>query len=154
MTAIRGEARAEGLRVAIVVSRCHETVTRRLLDGALAGVREKGGDSGSVTVVEVPGAFEIPAAARALARAKRHDAIVCLGAVVRGETPHFDYVCAETSRGIAEIALEGEVGVGFGLLTTETLDQAAERAGGRVGNKGWEAAVAAFEMASLLRKLR
>ena len=88
------------------------------------------------------------------ARTKRHDAIVCLGAVVRGETPHFDYVCAETSRGIAEIALEGEVGVGFGLLTTETLDQAAERAGGRVGNKGWEAAVAAFEMASLLRKLR
>ncbi len=154
MTAIRGEARADGLRVAVVVSRYHETITRRLLDGALACVREKGGDPDSVTVVEVPGAFEIPAAARALARAKRHDAIVCLGAVVRGETPHFDYVCAETSRGIAEIALDGEVGVGFGLLTAETLDQAAERAGGRVGNKGWEAASAAFEMASLLSKLR
>jgi 6,7-dimethyl-8-ribityllumazine synthase len=141
-------------RVAILVSRYHERVTGKLLEGARAACREAGVADAAVEVLQVPGAFELGVAAEACARSGRYAAIVALGAVVRGETPHFDYVAGETSRVLAEVARAHAIPVGFGLLTTETLDQAAARAGGTAGNKGHEAAQAALEMAGLLAQLR
>jgi len=140
-------------RVAILVSRYHERVTGRLLDGARAACREAGIDDAGVDVIHVPGAFELGVAAEACARSGRYQALVALGAVVRGETPHFDYVAGETSRVLAEVAREHAIPVGFGLLTTETLEQASARAGGAAGNKGHEAAQAALEMAGVISRL-
>ena len=141
------------LRVAILVSRYHERVTGKLLDGARRACREAGLEDAHVDVVQVPGAFELGVAAEACARSGRYQALVALGAVVRGETPHFDYVAGETSRVLADVARIHAIPVGFGLLTTETLDQAVARAGGAAGNKGHEAAQAALEMAGILARL-
>ncbi len=143
-----------GLRMAIVVSRFNEFITGRLLSGAQDALQRHGVDPGAIDVAWVPGAFEIPLAAQALARSDRYDAVICLGAVIRGSTPHFDYVAAEVSKGVAQVGLQTGVPVSFGVLTTDSLEQAIERAGSKAGNKGFEAAVTAIEMANLLRAIR
>ncbi len=150
---VEGSLDGAGLRIAILVSRFNEIVGDRLLEGALAALGRRGVRPRDVLVVKVPGAFELPALARRLARAGGHDALVCLGAVVRGETPHFDYVAGEASSGIARVSYETGVPVLFGVLTADTLEQALDRAGGKHGNKGVEAADGAVEMARLLRAL-
>jgi 6,7-dimethyl-8-ribityllumazine synthase len=153
VTIYEGKLDASGVRVALVASRFNEAITRQLLEGARDCVRRHGGDAAATVTVWVPGAFEIPLAAQRLARSGRFDAIVCLGAVIRGATAHFEYVAGQASAGIARVALDTGVPVGFGLLTTETTEQALERAGIKGGNKGWDAALAAIEMATLLRAL-
>jgi 6,7-dimethyl-8-ribityllumazine synthase len=149
------ELSAAGLRFAIVVSRFNSFVTDPLLAGALEALEQRGADVKLVDVVRVPGAWELPIAVRAIAnRKKKHDAIICLGAVIRGDTPHFDYVAGEAARGIADASAESGVPVAFGVLTTDTVQQAVDRAGGKSGNKGFDAAMTAIEMANLLPKLR
>ena len=147
MTEFRGEASAGGRRVAVAVARFNELVTRKLLDGALEGLRALGVADEAVDVAWVPGAFELPVAARRLAASGTYDAVICLGAVIRGETPHFDHVAGQAAAGIREAAAATGVPVIFGVLTTETLEQALARAGGDHGNKGWDAAAAALEVA-------
>jgi 6,7-dimethyl-8-ribityllumazine synthase len=154
MTDFVGTADMTNRRVAVVVSRFNETVTRRLVEGALDALLRHGGERENIDVVWVPGAWELPAATRALLATERYDAIVALGAVIRGETPHFDFVAGEASRGLAEAEADFDVPVGFGLLTTDTLEQAEARAGGAHGNKGWDAALAALEMVDLFERLR
>ncbi|MGH9661127.1 MAG: 6,7-dimethyl-8-ribityllumazine synthase [Bryobacteraceae bacterium] len=151
---IEGGLSSQGLKVAVVVSRFNSFVTERLLAGALDALTRTGCAESDVEVVKVPGSWELPMAARALAAQKRHDAIVCLGAVIRGETPHFDYVAGEAVKGIAQASAESGIPVLFGVLTTNTLEQAIDRAGGKSGNKGFDAAMAAVEMANLMRQLR
>jgi 6,7-dimethyl-8-ribityllumazine synthase len=141
------------LRVAVVVSRFNETISRRLLEGALDCLSRHGVADHDISVAWVPGAFEIPLVARRLAASGEVDAVVCLGAVIRGETAHFDFVAQQAARGIGDAAAETGVPITFGVLTTETTAQAAERAGGKLGNKGFEAALAALEMAALLGSL-
>ena len=141
------------LRFGVVVSRFNRSVTASLLAGALEGLAAHGVADGDVTVAHVPGAFEIPFAAQQLARSGRYDAIICLGAVIRGETPHFDYICAEVTRGVGRIVDQQRIPVAFGVLTTNTIEQALARAGEGHGNKGYEAAVTAIEMARLARLL-
>ena len=148
---IEGDQNAEGLRFGIVVSRFNDFVTSKLLDGALSIFKEQGVDD--VEVVRVPGAFEIPQAAKKLCSTKDYDAIVCLGAVIKGGTPHFEYISAETSRGINQVGLEFNIPVLFGVLTTNDLEQAVARSGPDSSNKGREAALAAVEMANLYRKI-
>jgi 6,7-dimethyl-8-ribityllumazine synthase len=148
------ELSAAGLRFAIIVSRFNSFVTDPLLAGALEALTQRGADSKHIDVVRVPGAWELPIAARAIAGHRKHDAIICLGAVIRGDTPHFDYVAGEAARGIANVSAETGLPIAFGLLTTNTIDQAVDRAGGKSGNKGFDAAMTAIEMANLLRKLR
>lgn len=150
MSVSRGEPVGEGRRVAVVVARFHEHVTTRLLEGALAGLRAHGVAEGSVDVAWVPGAFEIPLVARRLATTGAYDAVICLGAVVRGETAHFDLVAGEAARGVAAVGRETGVPVIFEVLATDSLAAAEDRAGGAHGNKGWEAAEAGLEMADLL----
>jgi 6,7-dimethyl-8-ribityllumazine synthase len=145
---------AGGLRFAIVVSRFNSFVTDRLLDGAMEALTKCGADAGAVDVVRIPGAFEFPLAVRAVAAQKRHDAIICLGAVIRGDTPHFDFVAGESARGIAAASAETGLPMAFGILTTNTVEQAVDRAGGKSGNKGFDAAMTAIEMVRLLRGLR
>jgi 6,7-dimethyl-8-ribityllumazine synthase len=140
--------------VAIVVSRFNESVTMRLLQGAIDALERHGGKRGDIDVVWVPGAWELPAGARALLATERYDALIALGAVIRGETPHFEFVAGEASRGLAQAGAEFEVPIGFGLLTTDSLEQADARAGGAHGNKGWDAALAAIEMVDLFERLR
>ncbi|MHB8490234.1 MAG: 6,7-dimethyl-8-ribityllumazine synthase [Candidatus Dormibacteria bacterium] len=142
------------MRIGIVVSRFNDVISTRLLDGAAEALRDHGVGAGDIDVVWVPGAFEIPIAARELAQRDSVDAVVCLGAVIRGDTPHFDYVAGEAARGIASVHASTGVPATFGVLTVDTIQQATDRAGGRHGNKGAEAAVAAIEMVSLLRALR
>jgi 6,7-dimethyl-8-ribityllumazine synthase len=153
MRLIEGKLLAEGLKFAIVVSRFNSFIGDRLLEGALDSLTRKGAREGDLTVVKVPGSFEIPLTAKRLAQSKKYDAVICLGAVIRGATPHFDYVAAEVSKGIAQVSLETGVPVLFGILTTDTLEQAIERAGTKAGNKGAAAAEAAIEMANLLKEL-
>lgn len=148
-----GSFDARGRRFAIVVARFNELVTERLLDGALAALRRHGVDERDIEVVWVPGAFELPLVTRRLAGSGQFEAVITLGAVIRGETPHFDYVAGEAAAGIQRAAVETGVPCIFGVLTTDTLDQATERAGGKHGNKGWDAATAAMEMASLVDDL-
>jgi 6,7-dimethyl-8-ribityllumazine synthase len=148
-----GAPDGHGYRFAIIVSRFNELVTDRLLDGARGCLLEHGVRAADVDVVRVPGAFELPAAAAAVLRRGGYDGLVVLGCVIRGETPHFDYVAGEASRGIQDLAVAHPVGVGFGVLTTDTSEQAVARAGGDRGNKGWEAALTALEMADLIRRL-
>jgi 6,7-dimethyl-8-ribityllumazine synthase len=148
------ELRAAGFRFAIVVSRFNSFVTDPLLAGALDALKQRGADSKHVDVVHVPGAWELPIAARAITALKKHDAIVCLGAVIKGDTPHFDFVAGEAARGLADASAESGVPIAFGLLTTNTVEQATDRAGGKSGNKGFDAALTAIEMANLLCKLR
>ena len=154
MRDVGGSLDGQQLRVAIAVSRYNETITRGLLDGARAALAECGVPEGSLTVVHVPGALELPLAAQELAASGRHDAVVALGAVIRGETSHYDYVCSETARGCARVALDAGVPVAFGVLTCDSLAQARDRASATPKNKGAEAARTAVEMANLLTLLR
>jgi 6,7-dimethyl-8-ribityllumazine synthase len=153
VTVSRGEPVGEGRRVAVVVARFHEQVTAELLEGALAGLRSHGVADDAVDVAWVPGAFEIALVAKRMASTGTYDAVICLGAVVRGETAHFDLIAAEAARGAAEVGRETGVPVIFEVLATETLAQAEARAGGAHGNKGWDAAEAALEMADVLDRL-
>ena len=146
--------RADGLHFAIVVSRFNSFVTDPLLAGALDAIRRAGGNPEAVEVVRVPGAWELPIAVRTLAALKKFDAMICLGAVIRGDTPHFDFVAGEAARGIAQASADFNVPVAFGVLTTDTVEQAEVRAGGKAGNKGYDAAMTAIEMANLVRRLR
>jgi 6,7-dimethyl-8-ribityllumazine synthase len=141
---------AEGKTFALIVGRFNDFITERLLDGALDALRRSGAREEDIEVVKVPGSFEIPLIAKKMAAKGRFDAIIALGAVIRGATPHFDYVAAEVSKGIAAVSLESGVPVIFGVVTTENIEQAIERAGTKAGNKGWSAAMAAVEMANLL----
>jgi 6,7-dimethyl-8-ribityllumazine synthase len=149
-----GQLDARGLRFALIVSRFNSFVTERLLAGALDALQRTGAEESGIEIVRVPGSWEMPAAAAVLARQKRFDAIICLGAVIRGETPHFDYIAAEAAKGLAQVSMETGVPVAFGVLTTNTLEQAIDRAGAKGGNKGFEAAMTAVEMANLLKALR
>ena len=151
---IQGELTAAGLRFAVVVSRFNAFVTDRLLDGALDALDRAGAGQASVDVVRVPGAFEIPVAAKHLAGTGRYDAIICLGTVMRGDTTHFEHISTEASKGVAAAALASGVPMSFGILTVENLEQAVDRAGLKSGNKGFEAAMTAIEMANLLKKLK
>jgi len=153
-TIIEGDFSAKGLRFAIIVGRFNSFVTERLLAGALDALGRSGCPPESIEIVRVPGSWEMPVVARELARAKRYDAIIALGAVIRGDTPHFDYVAAHAASGLAQIPLETGVPVTFGVLTTNTMEQAVDRAGGKSGNKGFDAATTAIEMAHLMRRLR
>jgi 6,7-dimethyl-8-ribityllumazine synthase len=150
---IEGDQSAKGLRFGIVVSRFNDLITSNLLVGTLEGFKESGVDKGDLKILKVPGAFEIPQAAKKLCSTGSIDAVVCLGAVIRGETSHFDYICAEASRGIGQVGLEFNIPVLFGVLTTENLEQAIARSGSGSSNKGRETALAAVEMATLYKKL-
>ena len=141
---------AEGEKFAIVVSRFNDFITEKLLSGALDALVRSGAKDSDITIVKVPGSFEIPLVAKRMTKKKGFHAIICLGAVIRGATPHFEYVGAEVSKGIAQVSLESEVPIIFGVITTDTIEQAIERAGAKAGNKGWNAAMAAVEMANLL----
>lgn len=150
---IEGKLDAKGLSFAVVVGRFNSFIAERLLEGALDGLIRHGADDGKIDVLRVPGAFEIPLAAQKLAARNKYDAIICLGAVIRGSTPHFDYVAAEVSKGVASVSLENGIPVIFGVLTTDTIEQAVERAGTKAGNKGFDAAVTAIETANVFREL-
>jgi 6,7-dimethyl-8-ribityllumazine synthase len=145
---------AEGKKFALVVSRFNDFITERLLSGALDALLRSGAQDEDIEVVKVPGAFEIPPVAKKMAKTNRFDAVICLGAVIRGSTPHFDYVSAEVSKGVALVGMESEVPVIFGVITTDTIEQAIERAGTKAGNKGWAAAIAAVEMANLFEIIK
>ena len=150
----RGDLAGKGLRLAIVVSRFNSFITERLLSGALDALTRAGADEKKIEVVRVPGSFEIPVAAKTLAQSGRYDAIITLGCIIRGETQHFDYISAEVTRGIQLAAIETGVPISFGVLTTDSLEQAVDRAGAKSGNKGAEVALAAVEMANLLKNTR
>jgi len=140
---------AEGKKFALVVSRFNDFITEKLVSGALDALVRSGAADEDIEVVKVPGAFEIPLVAKKMANTKRFDAVICLGAVIRGSTPHFDYVSAEVSKGVAMAGMESEIPIIFGVITTDTIEQAIERAGTKAGNKGWSAAIDAVEMANL-----
>jgi 6,7-dimethyl-8-ribityllumazine synthase len=150
---IEGEISAKGITVAIVVSRFNDFISQRLLDGALDALKRHGASDDKMTIVRVPGAFEIPVMAKRLSSDDRFDCVICLGAVIRGATPHFEYISAQVARGIASVALESRIPIAFGIITSDTLEQAIERAGAKSGNKGWDAAVSAMEMVSLFKVL-
>jgi 6,7-dimethyl-8-ribityllumazine synthase len=150
---IEGELTARDLRFAIVTARFNEFVVEPLLRGALDALKRHGATEKQIEIVRVPGAFDMPVVVRKLALSRRYEALIALGAVIRGQTPHFDYVAGECASGLARIAVESGVPIGFGVLTTETMEQAVDRAGGKAGNKGADAALAALEMANLLRRL-
>lgn len=150
---IQGHLDASKKKFAIVVSRFNELISNKLLEGALDCLNRHGAAKGDITIVRVPGSFEIPIAAARLAKLGNCDAVICLGAVIRGGTPHFDYIAAEVAKGVAQTALQYQFPVAFGVLTTDSLEQALERAGTKAGNKGWDAAISAIEMADLWTKL-
>ena len=150
---IEGKLKAEGFRFAIIVSRFNDFICSRLVEGAMDALMRHGASEKNVVLVKVPGAFEMPLVAKKLAESSKYDVVICLGAVIRGATPHFDYVAAEVSKGIANVALDSNIPITFGVLTTDTLEQAIERAGSKSGNKGYEAAMAAIEMANLFKEL-
>jgi 6,7-dimethyl-8-ribityllumazine synthase len=147
---IQGDLSARGLKFGIVAARFNDFITGRLLEGALDGLDRHGAADGDIDVLKVPGAYEIPLAAKMLARSGKYNAVICLGAVIRGATPHFEYVSAEVSKGVAAVSMETGVPVIFGVLTTDTIEQAIERAGTKSGNKGWDAALSAIEMANVV----
>jgi 6,7-dimethyl-8-ribityllumazine synthase len=149
---IEGDLQGQGVKVSIVVSRFNSFITDRLLDGALDGLRRHGVEEKGITVIRVPGSFEIPLGVKRAA-GQKVDAVIALGALIRGGTPHFDYLSAEVTKGVAQVMLETGIPVAFGVLTTDTVEQAIERAGTKAGNKGAEAAQSALEMVSLLRKM-
>lgn len=153
ITSIEGKLEARGLRFALIVSRFNSLISEKLLEGALDVLRRHGAEEENLLLLRVPGAFEIPLAASRIAEKGDFDAIICLGAVIRGATPHFDYVSAEVSKGVAAVGLKTGVPVIFGVLTTDSVEQAIERAGTKAGNKGADAAISAIEMADLLRRL-
>lgn len=144
---------AKGLKFAVVLSRFNSFIGEKLLEGAIDAIRRHGGDENSIDIVRVPGAFEIPLAAKKMAAKKGVDAVICLGAVIRGGTPHFDYVASEVSKGVATVSLDSGLPVSFGVITTDNLEQAIERSGSKAGNKGFDAAVSAIEMSNLLKTI-
>lgn len=148
-----GHLIGEGLKFGIVVARFNEFITNKLLSGALDALKRHGVDEKDIEVAWVPGAFEVPLVAKKMADLKRYDGVICLGAIIRGATPHFDYVAAEVSKGVAKVGLDANLPVIFGVLTVDSIEQAIERAGTKAGNKGWEAANTAIEMANLLKNL-
>lgn len=150
---IEGKRNAHGLKIGIVVSRYNQFITDKLLDGALDGFKSHGGDEANVTVIRVPGAFEIPLIAEKMAATDKYDGLVCLGAVIRGDTPHFDYVCDAVTRGIGDTVRAYKIPIGFGVLTTNDVQQAMERAGSKDANKGYEALLTVVEMVNVIRQL-
>jgi 6,7-dimethyl-8-ribityllumazine synthase len=150
---VEGSLKGEGKRFALVVSRFNEFISYRLAEGAIDALIRHGVSESDIDMIKVPGAFEIPKVAKILALSGRYDGIICLGAVIRGSTPHFEYVASEVAKGVALVGLEAKVPVSFGVLTTDTIEQAIERAGTKSGNKGWDAAISAIEMANLFDKL-
>ncbi|WP_298269549.1 6,7-dimethyl-8-ribityllumazine synthase [Geobacter sp.] len=150
---IEAKLDASGLKFGIIVSRFNSFIAERLLEGAVDALVRHGADDAAIDVVRVPGAFEIPLTAKKMAAKGGYDAVICLGAVIRGATPHFDYVAAEVSKGIAHVSLDTEVPIAFGVLTTDTIEQAVERAGTKAGNKGFDAAMTAIETARLYKEL-
>ena len=153
MKIIEGELQAKGLKFGIIVSRFNDFITSRLLDGAIDALVRHGAKEDDIEVVKVPGSFEIPLVAKKMASKGAYNAVICLGTVIRGATPHFDYVAAEVSKGIAAASIETGVPIAFGVITSDTIEQAVERAGTKAGNKGWDAAITAIEMAQVFRKL-
>jgi 6,7-dimethyl-8-ribityllumazine synthase len=153
MRVIQGELNAELLKSGIVVSRFNDFITSKLLDGAVDALVRHGASEDDIDVVKVPGSFEIPIAAKRLAEKGGYNAIICLGAVIRGATPHFEYVASEVSKGVAQASLETGVPIAFGVITSDTIEQAVERAGSKAGNKGWDAAITAIEMAQVLKQI-
>jgi 6,7-dimethyl-8-ribityllumazine synthase len=153
MKIIEGELQAKGLRFCIVISRFNEFITGKLLDGAMDALIRHGAKEEDIDIVKVPGSFEIPVVARKMALKATHNAVICLGTVIRGATPHFEYISAEVSKGIASASMETGVPIAFGVLTCDTIEQAVERAGTKGGNKGWDAALTAIEMAQLMKKI-
>lgn len=150
---LQGGSNGEGLRIAIVVATFNDFITSKLLEGARAALDRHGVRDGDITIARVPGSFELPLAAKKLAESARHDAVICLGAVIRGETDHYEHVAGEAAKGIANASISSGLPVIFGVLTTDTLEQAINRAGGKQGNNGYNAALAAIEMANLMRAL-
>ncbi len=153
MKTFEGDLQAKGLKFAIVVARFNDFITGKLLDGAVDALVRHGASDQHISVVKVPGAYEIPLAAKKIADSKSYDAVICLGTVIRGATPHFDFVAGEAAKGIAIASMDSGVPISFGVLTTDTIEQAVERAGTKSGNKGWDSAMVAIEMAQLLKKL-
>ena len=154
MKIYEGKLSADGIKVGIVAARFNEFITSKLLSGALDCLKRENVAESDIEVAWVPGAFEIPLIASRMAASGRYDAVICLGAVIRGATSHYDYVCNEVSKGIAQVSLQSEIPVMFGVLTTDNIEQAIERAGSKAGNKGFECATGAIEMINLLRKIR
>ena len=152
-TTYEGNLNAKGFKFAIVCSRFNDFIVNRLQGGAMDALMRHGATEDKISIIIVPGAFEIPLAAKKAVASKKYDAVICLGTIIRGATPHFEYVAAEVSKGIAAIALDNEIPVTFGILTTENIEQAIERAGSKSGNKGWDAAVSAIEMVNLLKSI-
>jgi len=152
MKVLEGDLRAEGIRFGIVLSRFNEFMGQRLLDGAIDALVRHGADEGDIEVVRVPGAFEIPIAIKRMADSGRYGALIALAVIIRGSTPHFEYVAAEVTKGIAQVQLQTGIPIGFGIITADTIEQAIERAGSKMGNKGWQAALAAIEMVNLFKK--
>ncbi len=150
---LEGNLVAEGMKVGIVAARFNEFITSKLLGGAVDALTRHGASEEDITVAWVPGAFEIPLVAQKMANSKQYDAVICLGAVIRGSTSHYDYVCAEVSKGVAHVGMDSGIPVLFGVLTTDTIEQAIERAGTKAGNKGFDVAVGAIEMVNLLKKI-
>ncbi|MGI5875364.1 MAG: 6,7-dimethyl-8-ribityllumazine synthase [Dethiobacteria bacterium] len=150
---IEGYLSAKGFRFGLIVSRFNEFISSKLLTGALDALRRHDAADEDIEIAWVPGSFEIPLAAKKMVKSGRYDAVICLGAVIRGDTPHFDYVASEVAKGIALVGLETELPVIFGVITSDTLEQAIERAGNKAGNKGWDAALSAIEMANLIPKI-
>ncbi len=150
---IQGDLSGKGLTFGIVAARFNDFITSRLLDGALDALQRHGVAESDIEIVKVPGSYEIPLAAKMMARSKKYSAVICLGAVIRGATPHFEYVSAEVSKGVAAVSMETGLPVIFGVLTTDTIEQAIERAGTKSGNKGWDAAISAIEMANVMKQM-
>jgi 6,7-dimethyl-8-ribityllumazine synthase len=150
---IEGKLDARGIKIGIIVSRFNNFITEKLLNGALEGLKSHGGEENDVTVIRVPGAFEIPLLAERMAASGKYDALVCLGAVIRGDTPHFEYVSDAVTRGIGEAISKHRIPIGFGVLTTNTIEQAMERSGSKDANKGYEAALTVVEMINVIRRL-
>nr|WP_156875203.1 6,7-dimethyl-8-ribityllumazine synthase [Thermodesulfovibrio thiophilus] len=154
MKIIEGKLEAQGLKFGIVVSRFNEFITSKLLEGALDALIRHGAKESDIEAVRVPGSFEIPLVAKKLAQSGRFNAVICLGTLIRGATPHFDYIAAEVSKGIALVSLEVGIPVSFGIITADTIEQAIERAGSKAGNKGWDAAMVAIEMARVIEQMK
>jgi 6,7-dimethyl-8-ribityllumazine synthase len=150
---VEGKIKADGLRFGIVVSRFNNFITERLLEGALDALHRHGAREDAIEIFRTPGSFEIPAVVKKLLERNTYDAVICLGAVIRGATPHFSYISAEVTKGIAQLSLQSAIPIAFGVITADTIEQAIERAGTKVGNKGWDAALSAIEMANLYRDL-
>jgi len=150
---IEGKIVAKGMRFGIAASRFNDFISGRLIEGATDAIKRAGGDEKDIRIVRVPGAFELPLVAKKMAKSGKYDAVICLGAVIRGATPHFEYISSEVAKGIAMVGLETEVPIAFGVLTTDTIEQAIERAGAKMGNKGWDAAMSAIEMVDLFRNM-